>query len=233
MKPLAAILFLSVVASAQEGTVRYEVTTRAEVELPPEMAHLADQFPGVTTAEQILLFDGPTALAKPAPRHEADAPRSGMVIRRSETVTYVDADVRLQQTEFLGRTFLIRDTAPRFAWRLTDEQSEFLGYPCQKAVAVRDSTTFEAWFTPQIPASVGPDGHGGLPGLILVLTQGDGRRTFVAQEVSLDPLPDGAIEPPDRGRAVTREAYDQIVEEKLEELGGESGSGSVRVIRVN
>ena len=225
------VLFFPLVALAQEGTVRYEVTTQREVELPPEMAHLADQFPSVVTTERVLRFRGSTALTTDAPTPASPEPQRGVVVRRPETVTHVADGARLQQIEFLGRTFLVRDEAPRLAWRLTGEEGEFLGYPCQKAVATRDSATVEAWFTPQIPASVGPEAYGGLPGLILVVT--DGARTFAAQEVTLGPLSEGALAAPDRGRAVTREEYARIVREKMDELGAETGAGGVRVIRMN
>ena len=195
------------------------------------MAHLADQFPDVTTAERVLTFDASTAHTTNGAAPAASEPRAGLFAQRPETVTWVSGGARLQQTGFLGRDFLIRDEPTPLAWRLTGEEGEFLGYPCQKAVATRDSTAIEAWFTPQIAAPVGPETYGGLPGLILVLT--DGPRSFVAQEVTLGPLPDGALEAPDRGRAVTREEYDRIVREKVDELGAQPGAGGVRVIRMN
>ena len=218
---------------AQEGTVRYEVTTHREVELPPDMVHLADQFASVLTVERVLSFGGPAAVTRSVPATDRPERRSGPVFRRSaaETVTWVSDGERIEQTEFLGRTFLIRDASPQLEWRLTEETAEFLGYPCQKAVATRDSVTVEAWFTTQIPVSVGPEGYGGLPGLILVLR--DGPRSFIAQEVALGTLPDDALAPPTRGRAVTREEYAQIVREKMDELGVEPGAGGVRIIRAN
>ena len=228
---LALLPLVPLPALAQEGIVRYEVTTRREVQLPPDMAHLADQFASALTAERVLSFDGSTALTQNAPALELSEPESRHVVQRPETLTWVSGGERLEQTEFLGRTFLVRDASLRLEWRLTGEAAEFLGYPCQKAVATRDSVTVEAWFTPQIPVSVGPEAYGGLPGLILVLT--DGQRSFVAQEVALGPLPDGALAPPERGRAVTREEYGRIVREKMDELDAESGAGGVRIIRMN
>ena len=227
---LTLALFVVSPARAQQGTVRYEVTIEREVQLTPDLAHLADQFPRLLTADRVLSFDATTALTRDAPRRETSAPGNAqMVVRRPESVTWVSGGDRLEQTELLGRSFLIRDEAPRLMWRLTGETAEFLGYPCQKALATRDSVTVEAWFTLQIPAPVGPEAYGGLPGLILVLT--DGPRSFVAREVRLGPLPDAALEPPTRGRAVTRQEYARIVREKMEELGAESGG--VRVIRMN
>lgn len=120
--------------------------------------------------------------------------------------------------EFMGRTFLIRGETPAYEWRLVAEQSEFLGYMVQKAIATHDSTTIEAWFTPEIPVPAGPGPYGGLPGMILVVSVDSGKELYSAIEVDLSGLEDGAISPPEEGDEVSREEYEQIVAEKLEEI---------------
>ena len=88
----------------------------------------------------------------------------------------------------------------------------------QKATAEHDSTTIEAWFTPEIPVSAGPGLYGGLPGLILVVSVNDGHTVYSATEVSLTAVEDGVVKPPDDGQEVSREEYEKIVAEKLAEL---------------
>jgi GLPGLI family protein len=88
----------------------------------------------------------------------------------------------------------------------------------QKATAVLDSTVIEAWFTSEIPVSTGPGLFGGLPGLILVVSVDDGDETFSATEISLGDLEEGVITVPEDGQKVTREEYEEIVAEKLEEI---------------
>lgn len=130
-----------------------------------------------------------------------------------------NADDSFTETrEFMGRTFLIRESKPTYEWRLVGEESEFLGYMVQKAIAVQDSTTIEAWFTPQIPVSAGPGRFSGLPGLILVVSVNRGDELYSAIEVDLSGLEEGAIVAPDEGNEVTREDYEALVEEKLQEL---------------
>lgn len=120
--------------------------------------------------------------------------------------------------DFMGRTFLIRGETPAYEWRLVAEQSEFLGYMVQKAIATQDSTTIEAWFAPEIPVSAGPGPYRGLPGMILVVSVDSGQELYSAIEVDLSGLEDGAISPPEEGDEVSREEYEQIVAEKLEEI---------------
>ena len=238
MKHLLLLCALApTVALAQEGHVLYERTV--QLELSPDVRQMmgADA-PTSRTSSRVLLFDDSVALTQDGP---PVAPTTlstsrGRFVSATvpETVVYVDleAGTQLQQTDFLGRAFLVSGGVSAFPWRLTGEEGEFLGYPCQKAVMAWDSTTVEAWFTPQIPVSAGPEAYGGLPGLILVLTVDEGSMSYVAKEVTLEALPVGALAPPDQGRRVTQEEFAQIMEEKLKELGGLRGPGGRTVIRI-
>lgn len=243
MKPLATLLLLlfPLTALAQQGTVRYEETVKLEIKLPPEMKHLEQQIPSQHTTARLLFFDESASLMKTAPAPEAkqlEAETSGMRFRMmasradEETYTAFDTGLRVEKRDFLGRTFLVKDETPAVAWRLTGEQSTFLGYQCQKAVARRDTVAVEAWFTPEIPVPAGPGIYGGLPGLILVLTEGEGRRTFVAKEVTLEAPPAGTLQAPTKGKEVTRAEFDAIVEEKMKEMGAQRGAGSSIEIRI-
>ncbi len=235
MKLLAALLLclLPLIATAQEGTVVYEETIKLDIKLPPEMEHMRDRFPTMQTNNKLLLFNEAASLMKAAPKTEEDESagddrvqiRFGGRDADDALYTNADDDVTIEKRDFMGRTFLIKGTPATLAWKLTGEQSEFLGYLCQKATAMRDTVAVEAWFTPQIPASVGPAQYHGLPGLILVLTEDDGRRSYVAKSISLDPLAADAIAPPDKGRDVTRAEFDEIVAEKMKEMGANRRGG--------
>lgn len=62
-------------------------------------------------------------------------------------------------------------------WKLLNEKKNIDNYTCYKAVATyayyseRDNNTYhlpvEAWYTPELNFPFGPNGQGGLPGLIL------------------------------------------------------------------
>ena len=119
--------------------------------------------------------------------------------------------------EFLGRTFRIPMERPSFAWKLTGETASFLGRPVYQAIATQDSTTIEAWFTPDIPVSAGPAQYGGLPGLILTLAVDSNRVVYTATAVDVT-TPIATIKVPSDGSKVTRAEYDRIVEEKRAEL---------------
>lgn len=146
---------------------------------------------------------------------------------------YVDqeAGVMVEARRFLGRTFRVTRERPALKWQLTSDQAEHLGYVVIKATAQQDSITkIEAWFAPQIPVSAGPGTYGGLPGMILVLSVNDGQTQYQATEVALQELEDGLIRPPDEGDEVSREEFEQLVRDRLEEMtrmrrppGGDGG----------
>lgn len=124
----------------------------------------------------------------------------------------------VEARRFLGRTFRVTGKRPTFAWRIAAEQAEHLGYTVMKATAEHDSTTVDAWFTPQIPVPGGPASYGGLPGMILVLSLNDGQTQYQATEVVLRELEAGLIRPPEDGDEVTREEFEQLVRERIEEM---------------
>jgi hypothetical protein len=214
----------------------------------------AGAFPNQRVNEVVLLFNPTASLMKPVPRTAPQGPgrsrelggrggavgaRAGAMMGRGrmgstnraalETVigahTSFDKGTVVESREFLGREFLIEDERPAFAWRLTSETAEFLGYAVQKATAVQDSSTIEAWFTPQIPIPGGPGEYGGLPGMILVVTVDDGQMQYTATEVVMTAVAEDLIVPPTGGDRVTRDEYEKIVAEKLEELRMTRGGG--------
>ena len=137
---------------------------------------------------------------------------------------------RVETHEFLGRTFRVADERPTYSWQVTTEQAMHLGYPVMKATTEHDSTTVEAWFTPAIPLPGGPASYGGLPGMILVLSIDDGHTQYEATEVALQELEEGLVSPPDEGREVTREEFEKIVADKLEELDMIKGPRRISII---
>ena len=227
--------------AAQQGTITYTYSAKYDFEIPERWA---DQIPTARSSTVLLHFGPSASLMTRAPEVEeaqAVAPISdraipsarvaGMAARmrrgsaaRSDQEDIRDAYVRydegtiVETRDFMGRTFRIAGQRPAYEWRLTSEQAEHRGYMVIKATAQQDSTAVEAWFTPEIPVQGGPASFGGLPGMILVLSVDDGRVQYFATEIDLEGVAEDLIRPPEDGDEVTREEYEEIVAEKLEEL---------------
>ncbi len=67
---------------------------------------------------------------------------------------------------------------PMQQWTLCNETQTILSYPCQKATCHWRGRDYEAWFTTQIPVRYGPWKFGGLPGLIMKISDARGEYTF-------------------------------------------------------
>ncbi len=71
--------------------------------------------------------------------------------------------------DFMGKPFLIQDSLKDRKWKVTGKSKKIGEYICMEATCEDTLMKVAAWFTPQIPVSIGPRNFGGLPGLIVQL----------------------------------------------------------------
>jgi len=108
-----------------------------------------------------------------------------------------------------GKLYLVEDNVPQIKWKMLNEIREVEGFLCMKAETkdpVKDQT-IHAWFTTEIPISSGPEGYGGLPGMILMLEINDGTAIIEASKVDLETKVDFKLPKKIKGKKVTHEAY--------------------------
>lgn len=86
----------------------------------------------------------------------------------------------------------------------------------EKKVEVPRQYIVTAWYTPQIPVSQGPDSYWGLPGLILEVSAD--RTTILCSKIVLNPSEKSDLKKPSKGKEVTRDDYNTIQKEKIEEM---------------
>ncbi len=149
----------------------------------------------------------------------------------------------IEDVEQFSKRFLIVEPMEQPKWELGTESRKIGQYTAYKATMTiedknidfgsifgrgrnnaKDSTKTEdvkmlnvtAWYTPQIPVSSGPESYWGLPGLILELNTG--RTTMLCTEIVINPSESVSIDKPSKGKEVTREKYNEIIQEKTEEL---------------
>jgi GLPGLI family protein len=141
-----------------------------------------------------------------------------------------------EKADLMGKTFLIKDDIVQFDWKMTGETKNIGDYTVYKATYEREEESIRmtmedgepkeekkmvkrttvAWYTLDIPVSNGPRQFGGLPGLILEIN--DGNQTIVCTEIVLNPKDKPNIKEPEKGKVVTREAFDKITREKTKEM---------------
>tara|TARA_R110002012_G_scaffold322100_1_gene555525 strand:- start:5643 stop:6578 length:936 start_codon:yes stop_codon:yes gene_type:complete len=97
-------------------------------------------------------------------------------------------------------------------------------------IEVPKEITVTAWYTPQIPVNNGPGEYWGLPGLILEINAD--RTTMLCSKIVLNPTEKTEIKKPSKGKEVTRDEYNAIMKQKMEEMremyGGRGGRGGGR-----
>ena len=76
------------------------------------------------------------------------------------------------------------EPVPKQQWTLKDEQQTIHGYRCQKATCRSRGRDYEAWFTSEIPIQRGPWKFGGLPGLIVKIS--DAKKEYNFELVKLE-----------------------------------------------
>ena len=232
------------------GTVHYTETLELKIELPPELAHMADKMPSEKNTDYLLEFTPEATLYGHAPKaaevaeqflesEDSDKPRVLFASGNGKNdcrFRDLKAGTQTQQVTFFGRTFLIEEPieeAPK--WKVTGEQRDILGYRCLRATTVQDSSKISAWFAPEIPSSIGPNGTGGLPGLILQMHYPDQQRTIRATQIELGTVDASRLVPPTEGKSVSREKFNKIRQERLEEMGmetsGKRGTMKIEVRR--
>lgn len=69
-----------------------------------------------------------------------------------------------------GDMCIVKDSIPNLNWVITSEKKKIGTYMCQKATTVFRCAKYTAWYASEIPLPIGPWKLGGLPGLIVQIT---------------------------------------------------------------
>jgi len=122
--------------------------------------------------------------------------------------------------EDAGVEMLIEDKIEKYRWKILNEIKEVAGYLCMKAETkdtIKDQT-IHAWFSDAIPMSGGPEGYGGLPGMILELDINEGDAITVATKVDLElPIEKLPVPKKMKGKKMDQEKYNGIIAKFIEE----------------
>jgi len=194
----------------------------------------------------ILTFNKEESIYKEDEQLEAPQPQ-GMVMVMVQTggsdVMYKNTKEKryTNQNESFSKLFLIQDKLGPINWELGSETKNIGDYTCYKAtfkreVEVRQSgisvngdkdleedakpemqeITVTAWYTLEIPVNAGPAEYHGLPGLILEVN--DGTTVMMCSRVVLNPEKTIEIKEPTKGKKITQEKYDAMMEKKMKEM---------------
>ena len=144
--------------------------------------------------------------------------------------------VTINETEMMGKFFLITDPIKNMKWQMTGETKKIGQYTCYKATYEKEiqervfsfgsesqnqnnikTKTVEvaAWFTPEIPVSTGPSWYQGLPGLILEVS--DDNTTILCTKIVMNPTDKSKIKKPKRGKVINNVDFIALQDQKRQE----------------
>jgi GLPGLI family protein len=251
--PLLAILSVAAEAQVKEGRIVYERT----MQLPTRVIRNAEtemQLPKSRTDQYELLFGNNQSVYQFLPNANDETPGSfsgnGIVMRFGgmNDIVYhnFETGTRVDQREFMDRSFVISDSVRPGKWKLTDETKTIFTYTARKAIGtniisrpqvtmengemkrtmITDTVTVIAWFTTDIPVPVGPDMQGQLPGAILEMDINKGQVVYKALEVT-PKVNVGKIKAPKDGKKVTPAEYTAERDKLMEEMRKNMPAGNV------
>ncbi len=221
---LMTMLQLNLTGQVTSGAIVYKHTSNINIEgMPP---HIASSMPKSAENSMQLLFTKTESLYRKNPDFKEvedpndNRPRFFKRMRENMVNTYfkdLDQNTLLQQTNFMGKDFLISDELNNLKWKVSaGEQKTILGYTCMKAYYKDSVNNYVVFFTPQIPVGQGPDTFGGLPGLILEVQSEQVH--IIATNISTDDKSDKVVvKRPDKGTKIEKVAFEQLKAEKLKE----------------
>lgn len=142
----------------------------------------------------------------------------------AEFSTYIDykSNLLVIKSSVANSPYLINKNIIDFKWKISSEKKKIGPYLCTKATTNYRDGKITAYFTDEIPFSIGPSIYLGLPGLIVHLEAPE--RTYTATKIeTFDKL---VIEKLTGGKIVSEKEYSElvekhknteIIEEKIEE----------------
>ncbi|PIQ15530.1 MAG: hypothetical protein COW67_07945 [Flavobacteriales bacterium CG18_big_fil_WC_8_21_14_2_50_32_9] len=231
------LIFLSLIGISQDttGVITYEEVINTAVDMAKAeeqgWSQWAELVPKSMTFKKKLIFTPSFSMYSNIPEEE-DPNESNMVKRmarryaNANNQTYINSETNdfVEQQDFMGKTFLIKGKPEEIKWKMTAEMKEIMGYVCLKAIYTDTANVIEAWFTADIAVPVGPEKYGGLPGVILELSNKKDKKVLTAIKIEFRTIDPSEVQEPSKGKEVTREEYNKIVQDKIKEMR-ENGGG--------
>lgn len=227
------------VLSAQQGVVTYEVIVNQHARLPTDRQDLKFHMPEFRYSEKRLFFSDTASICKSTVGKQDNAPiqhsKGSVQFKTPQTETYISKhlDIVITWQEFQGKTYAVVDTLQAAPWKFSKEKKEILGYICKKAYYTRQqelttvktssrdsSSTIEkikntqeivAWYTEQLPDSLGPDRYYALPGMVLEVDVNDGEQKWIARAIDLRQRVPDELKLPAKGIKIDREDYKKLI----------------------
>lgn len=174
--------------------------------------------PQFKVLKSTLTFSNNKTLFTPLDIDPVSGPGFSMPIASQNNTIYTDRStgVLVAKKNVLGDNFLLTDSVRKINWKITNETREVLGYTCRRANAIiMDSIYVVAFYAEKIHVSGGPEGFGGLPGMILELALPHENISWRATKVTDAPVAATVVVAPRGGRATDHKGLVDILSDAV------------------
>jgi GLPGLI family protein len=222
--------FLLTSTTAQQGIVTYSSVRGLNLagdddnETPPDILKMLptelkaqSQLTFTSTATSYQNTSGGEEINK---GEEGDDVQMKIKIEPSKDIYYLDLSNNqvIQQRSLLGKDFLVSGAAPDFQWQETGATATVAGLPVRHATGINlEGDTLQAWYTPSLKIASGPEGYGGLPGLILKLEIPAKQLSMLAENIEMIPNLDLVLTVPSDGKPIELREFTELRRKKLAE----------------
>ena len=215
--------------SIEGGIVKYKRIVDLGIKVEGEWADFKKTLPKTRTTNFILYFStSESNFADNAKENEAPSNMmkkamyfAGVTgkpqVKFAKLYRDMDKNLEIKQSEFMTRLFLEEGKTPKLKWKMGAATKEILSYTCMQAEIELDGKKILAWFTPDIPISIGPDKYYGLPGLILEANVNQGQQVWLAASIDKTVPSKELLSKPKEGKKVKPDQYKKIQEVKIAE----------------
>ena len=167
------------------GKITYERRTNLMKRFnDPRMKRFVNEDNKIKTEEFILYFNDTISYFNPVPSNAPD--EMSWMTTKNQYYQFIKREKQLSILSLFGQNVYIGDSLAERKWQITESKRDISGYNCRKAIYQKnDSTRIYAWYTSALIPSVGPEGFGGLPGVILGIATEDGGVIYFAKKVEM------------------------------------------------
>jgi GLPGLI family protein len=185
MRYLLAIIFISILTAGfsqqqfiQSGKITYErklgqFTLMESIQQDGEnmfWEEMKKVLPRIVTDYYVLDFNAQSSVYK-LEKENTDNKYfmpSLKPIDDAYTVQDFSSQMLTMKTAVFESKYLVKDSLPKYQWKITGEVRQIAGFDCKKAITkIADSVVVVAFYTDEILVNGGPESFNGLPGMIM------------------------------------------------------------------
>ncbi len=147
--------------------------------------------------------------------------------RENEVATIFSSGMSVVKKTVYGDDFIIKDTLPKYRWKLVNETRKIAGVTCKKATTIiNDSIFVVAFYSETILLRGGPEQFAGLPGMILGVVIPRLHVSYYAQKVEANENQVVTV-PKYRKTTMSRKEFQLMVQKNMKWAFTNSGIGAL------